>query len=96
MAGTNEQTLRDALIAEGAQSEAQVALLNEKTGNLTPEDFITMVNDPGNWVGLVDADKTILRQIAVMRLKNGQPLFPWNDNEFLSELSVDLEPQLIY
>ena len=85
------QTLKEALIAEGNPDQA--ALLIPETAKLTRADIIGFVNK-ANWVTdsgetLSDAGKANLRKISVMRLKSGQPFFPWNDQDFLNSFIED-------
>ena len=81
------QKLRDALIAEGKQEQAN--LLTEETANLTRNDFINILNT-GDWGDISEGGILVLRKLFVMRIKSGQPVFPWNDQEFLNAIYDDI------
>ena len=87
-----EQTLKEALIAEGSHEQAN--LLSGRAASLTRHDLIKIVNY-GDWSGLSGDEIIQLREISVKRLRNGQPIFPWNDEKFLEEIYIEKE-KLVY
>lgn len=87
------QTLEEALIAEGNQAQAD--LLTQKGKALTRDQIIDIINHV-SWDDLDSDTLKSLRKISVIRIKSGQPVFPWNDQEFLDEILDDLPHEFIY
>lgn len=96
MPETIPQTLKEALIAEGEKSQSQVNLLTIEAENLDREYFISTLNT-GSWGEISINTLDCLRQISVIRIKNGQPVFPWDDQDFLDSINEDfLQIQFVY
>jgi len=82
------QTLGEALIAEGSQEQAD--LLTQQGKDLDKQKVLDIINNV-NWGDLTDDTLTSLRKISVIRIKNGQPVFPWNDSVFLNAINDDFQ-----
>ena len=82
------QTLGEALIAEGNQAQAD--LLTEQGVNLNRQEVLDIINNVA-WGDLTDNTLNSLRKISVIRVKSGQPVFPWDDSGFLNGINDDFQ-----
>ena len=80
---TPSQTLRAAFLDKGREDVAN--LLIEETGNLTRDQIIQIVTT-GDWGGLSEGGILNLREISAMRVKTGDPIFPWDDEGFINAI----------
>ena len=90
---TGPQTLGEALIAEGNQEQAD--LLTEQGAALTREKVLGIINNV-SWGDLTEDTLKSLRTVSVMRIKAGQPVFPWNDAEFFNQIDNEFHEGFVY